>query len=394
MMEVLQLIAKCGTLVVVVLHQPRYEIFAQFDNLLLLTTGGRTVYNAQTSKAMTYFQSLGYNKAKMVNPADFLLDVISGMVENKYGHRTIDFAEKWSATIKNNQAEYNLKINKNFIFEKDNSDYKPRKRMSMIAQTSICAKRAFSVMFRQKWQIIVDVILILLCGFVVGLITDPVHIDMVPPNIDFTVMGASVVGAIISLRIFGDDRLMYWRFASVGINRFSYYLGGCIAGFMWCFIQPLLFLSIWWINAMPQASFYHYYLILTLGMFVVQGIGHSISVAIDPNKAVLVAVVITLIWNFLNGFQPTLTSLNGSILGKIITSTCYSRWQQEALFMKEIGAWSDVYESERKYQHQYYGWQDGEDYYKLDIFMMITLGMCLRVLTFLFLVYLNRARQL
>merc|ERR1712176_1186551 len=240
----------------------------------------------------------------------------------------------------------------------------------------------FVVMMRQKWQIVVDVILILLTGVVVGFIVDPVHIDMVPSNIDFTVMGSSVVGAIISLRIFGNDRLMYWRFASVGINRFSYYLGGCVAGFMWCFIVPLLFLCVWWINAMPQASFFDYYFILTLGMFIVQGIGHAVSVAIDPNKAVLVAVVITLIWNFLNGFQPTLVSLNSSFLGKFITTTCYSRWQQEALFGKELDAWSDVYKDQIDYQHSYYGWKSGDKHYATDIAMMMIIALGLRLATF------------
>merc|ERR1711933_314882 len=124
--------------------------------------------------------------AKMVNPADFLLDVISGMVENEHGHRKIDFPAEWVSTIKNNQAEYNLKINKNFIFEKHNSDYRPRKKLSVFAQTSMCAKRAFSIMFRQKWQLIIDIALIFLTGFVVGFIVDPTDLQMIASNIDFT----------------------------------------------------------------------------------------------------------------------------------------------------------------------------------------------------------------
>ena len=64
---------------------------------------------------------------------------------------------------------------------------------------------------------------------------------------------------------------------------------------------------------LPRASFVHYYVVLALGMFVVQGIGHVISVGVDPNKSILLSVVLVLIQNFLNGFQRTLTSMTGVV---------------------------------------------------------------------------------
>lgn len=63
-----------------VLHQPRYEIFNTFDDLLLLGRGGRTVYMGPCSRAIEYFSALGFQMPPLVNPADFLMDVVAGQV--------------------------------------------------------------------------------------------------------------------------------------------------------------------------------------------------------------------------------------------------------------------------------------------------------------------------
>eukprot|EP01084_Bolivina_argentea_P060635 110765_1 len=392
-MEVLKLIAKRGTMVVVVLHQPRYEIFSQFDNLLLLAQGGKTVYNGQQSKAMIYFKEMGYIKPEFVNPADFLLDIISGIVENtkNRSNEVIDFAGTWRDIDK---TKYSIMVNKEFVFDKDNNNYSSRSKLSFVTQCSMCCMRQLTINLRQKWLILTDILLIMLCGFVVGFVVDSSNLQLVPSNIDFTIMGASVIGTIVSLRIFGNDRLMYWRFASAGINKFAYYLGSTIASTPWIFLEPFFLLLTWYPMAMPHAKYIDYYSWLTIGMFVVQGIGHAISVAVDSNKSVLTSVVIVMIFNFLNGFQPTLISLHQTVFGKLGTSLCYSRWQQEALFGKEMGSWNEVYANERNFQHSYYGWKSDSQTYVIDFFMMLMIGFGFRVIGYLLLIFLNRARQL
>jgi hypothetical protein len=42
--NVLKLLTSMGLTVVSVIHQPRYEIFQMFDEVLLLGKGGKTVY--------------------------------------------------------------------------------------------------------------------------------------------------------------------------------------------------------------------------------------------------------------------------------------------------------------------------------------------------------------
>lgn len=93
--------SKLDLTVVAVVHQPRFEIFTMFDDVLLLGKGGRTVYLGPSVDALPYFevrlrnraphfprsshtlrlpptqQSLGFTCPSRVNPADHFLDIIA-----------------------------------------------------------------------------------------------------------------------------------------------------------------------------------------------------------------------------------------------------------------------------------------------------------------------------
>jgi hypothetical protein len=56
--------------IVAVVHQPRFEIFSLFDDVLLLGKGGRTVFMGPTADALGYFEQLGFKCPQYVNPAD------------------------------------------------------------------------------------------------------------------------------------------------------------------------------------------------------------------------------------------------------------------------------------------------------------------------------------
>ena len=74
----LRVIANLGLTVVAVIHQPRAEIFASFDDLLLLAPGGMTVFTGPQKKVMDYFYDCGLTPTPNANPADTILDFIAG----------------------------------------------------------------------------------------------------------------------------------------------------------------------------------------------------------------------------------------------------------------------------------------------------------------------------
>jgi ABC-type multidrug transport system ATPase subunit len=78
----LRKLADVGQAVLVTIHQPSAQLFAQFDTLLLLAKGGKTVYfgdigdNADTVKQ--YFGSNGAPCPPNANPAEHMIDVVTG----------------------------------------------------------------------------------------------------------------------------------------------------------------------------------------------------------------------------------------------------------------------------------------------------------------------------
>lgn len=78
----LRKLANVGQAVLVTIHQPSAQLFAQFDTLLLLAKGGKTVYfgdigdNGNTIK--DYFNCNGVPCPQGANPAEFMIDVVTG----------------------------------------------------------------------------------------------------------------------------------------------------------------------------------------------------------------------------------------------------------------------------------------------------------------------------
>lgn len=94
--NLLKSIARLGVNCVAVLHQPRYEIFSAFDDLLLLAPGGQTVYLGPQKDVVRYFKELGFEFAPLQNPADVLMDILSGTgVNKKVNLSPADLVKEW-----------------------------------------------------------------------------------------------------------------------------------------------------------------------------------------------------------------------------------------------------------------------------------------------------------
>ena len=68
-----------GVTIAAVIHQPSYEIFQMFDDILLLAKGGRTAFYGPEGQVQGYFEKLGYALPQRTNPADVYMDIIAGI---------------------------------------------------------------------------------------------------------------------------------------------------------------------------------------------------------------------------------------------------------------------------------------------------------------------------
>ncbi|XP_015900453.1 ABC transporter G family member 22 isoform X1 [Ziziphus jujuba] len=79
--QMLHDIAEAGKTVVTTIHQPSSRLFHKFDKLILLGKGS-LLYFGKASEAMTYFSSIGCSPLIAMNPAEFLLDLANGNVND------------------------------------------------------------------------------------------------------------------------------------------------------------------------------------------------------------------------------------------------------------------------------------------------------------------------
>ncbi|KAI4348846.1 hypothetical protein L6164_009516 [Bauhinia variegata] len=79
--QMLQDIAEAGKTVVTTIHQPSSRLFHKFDKLILLGKGS-LLYFGKASEAMVYFQTIGCSPLIAMNPAEFLLDLANGNIND------------------------------------------------------------------------------------------------------------------------------------------------------------------------------------------------------------------------------------------------------------------------------------------------------------------------
>lgn len=89
--------------VIAVIHQPSFNLFNKFGNVIIQDKKGQNIFNGPPSKLITYLREFDLNCPKYYNPAEFILDVANG-----------DFGE----TILENLADFQRKRHE-FIIERE-----------------------------------------------------------------------------------------------------------------------------------------------------------------------------------------------------------------------------------------------------------------------------------
>eukprot|EP00386_Alphamonas_edax_P003151 GDKI01009677.1.p1 GENE.GDKI01009677.1~~GDKI01009677.1.p1 ORF type:complete len:723 (-),score=240.73 GDKI01009677.1:1332-3500(-) len=105
-LKILVDMAKAGRTVICTMHQPRSQVFALFDQLLLLSRG-EVVYQGPAAEAEHHFKSMSYACPKHFNPADFMLDLLSTKANGQDGSEQSagDGIEASGSETGNNMAE-------------------------------------------------------------------------------------------------------------------------------------------------------------------------------------------------------------------------------------------------------------------------------------------------
>lgn len=142
-----------GQAILCTIHQPSAMLMQEFDRLLFLAKGGKTVYFGDLGDNMktliNYFESKGSTKCPDdANPAEWMLEVI-GAAPGSFADR--DWAEVWNSSPERQQVRAELEEMKTTLSQKPAAPQVTGYEefaMPLFSQFLICLQR----MFQQYWR--------------------------------------------------------------------------------------------------------------------------------------------------------------------------------------------------------------------------------------------------
>eukprot|EP00039_Didymoeca_costata_P009519 m.126277 g.126277 ORF g.126277 m.126277 type:complete len:897 (-) comp14512_c0_seq3:966-3656(-) len=379
--------AEGGLTVVTVLHQPRYEIFQMFDEVLFLGKGGRTVYLGPAESAQAYFQTLGFKLPDLVNPPDFYMDVIADP-------KGKDLVAEWSSKgegFVGSLTQANIAHRAT-----DENDYHPRVSRNAFQQAWVFFKREYALQVRMISVHITDCILLLLGAAVVGTIYLDANLSGQMQSSFMSALVFGLVTALAHLRVFGTARAVFWRESASGVNRLSYFVAANLANLPMQILSALVYLSIYFTLVSPRATIYNHILVFSLSSWSVSGMSYAISILVSPRNSQLVVTVLMLISGLLGGLNPTLKTMHSvPFLGILLPSLSFARWMMEALNQAEVGEYPVVLEPEGYAVQTRIGYTIGKAHERFSycLGMLTLLGVGARLLAFVALLLCNRGAQ-
>ncbi|KAJ3071440.1 hypothetical protein HDU98_005334 [Podochytrium sp. JEL0797] len=325
--EILRKISTLGLTIVAVVHQPRYEIFRQFNDLLMLVPGGKTAYIGPTAFVVEYYKVLGYFFDAQANPADILMDILSGQGINTKGDKiTPDgLADRWEtfgkawvdAQLTHDAESLDRKLPSKSECDAaiQNLEQIAKKRgSSLLTQIGLCHNRYLIQQYRRAGSLAIEIGVASLAGALMGIainnqngqifkgiVVDP-YAELTPSTMEWLIpqlglligMACSLAGAPAGVKVFAEEQTVFWREAANGHNKLGYFTGKALSSIYRFLLSSLHFASIFVFLGLPSASFGFIYVVIMLQFWSVYGMAMMVSMIVRREDSALLSVVVCL----------------------------------------------------------------------------------------------------
>ena len=271
-----------------------------------------------------------------------------------------------------------------------------------------CLVRAMLQQYRTKSSFFFEIGVASLGGFLIGLAQNShdgnnfsglYHqpYEALSPAMDYqsvpimALLVAISIGLIASspgVKVFGEEKLVYWREASSGHNRLAYYLGKLIASLPRVVLGCFHFTTLFMLLATPIISWPRAFTANLLYYLAVYGLASCVSMVTRREDGPLLATMASLIVGVLSGFAPTLA----------VTKTWHMSWLWRAspgVWMAELYFSENVLPSKHLYQVANASESTGFqlDRYALDCWVLLAIGLVYRILAGIGMVMVKRNKQ-
>lgn len=374
-MRLLRAISKLGVTTITIIHQPREQIFNGFDNLLLLGNGCE-IYAGHTADVSNYFGTLGFTFPTRANPADTIMDVITGNGQEytndpAWSDRAVDkLIEEWRTHA--NQPDFNSDLHllpTESLRDTTETSLRPpspvrpvsimssveqehtlrqtmqKRGASWPAQMYYCCKRSVTQQVRNKGSFFFEIGVCALAGGIIGLSAFAakgqlfrglyqVPFTILSSAVDYQsvsqmgLLGGMAIGLAASapaVKVFGEEKLIFNREASSGHSMSAYYVGKTLSVLPRLCLSSLHFSVFMGILATPLMSFSQMFAANLLYFYCVYGLASCVGMVVKREDGPLLAVMASLIIGVLGGVAPPLSKVKA--------------WHLEGLWRMSPGVW-------------------------------------------------------
>ncbi|KAF9875361.1 hypothetical protein CkaCkLH20_07181 [Colletotrichum karsti] len=352
MMRTLKAVARLGITVIVIIHQPRSEIFQLFDNLILLGNG-QTIYEGPQAEVQGYFQNIGFHFPEHSNHGDVVTDIITGngRIYKPSGEISKDsLISNWSAHHQVNspaskEHHTSMMMNNSGMHEAIKHRGAP-----FFKQLWLCLRRSMVQQYRTKAAFWSEMGLAAIAGFLLGLaehskkgilfvgtfkepysiLSTAVDIKSAPELALLIAIAIGLVAGAPGVKSFSEELLVHRREAEAGHNRLAYFLAKLISVLPRMFFGCLHFSTFVLLLTVPVINWGLAFLANFLYFYCIYGLANIISMLVPREDAPLVATMISLIVAILSGAAPPLAKAKD--------------WHLEWLWRASPGVWlAEIY---------------------------------------------------
>ena len=339
-------VARAGRTVVATIHQPRANIFALFDKLLILSAG-KTVYFGPTSEAIHYFADCGFYCPSFTNPADYFMDITT--VDNRKA-----FMEASTNRVQALITNYaNSTIAADLVTEIDTQvqgqDLSKEKSLTGYAagqwtQFKLLFQRSYRNTSRSTFLTTIRYVTTAIMATLIGLIyfQIPLNQESIQDRtglLFFLTLNQSFPALIGAINAFPAERRLFYRERAAGMyTTASYFLAKSVSEFPVIVSAPILFVCInYWLTGLQLLAdrFFLMILILMCTALSAQSFGLLFSsIFKTPEGAQQVSTLILIVFVLFGGFYQNAD--NVAVYFVWVPYISFIRWGFEALVHNEF----------------------------------------------------------
>ncbi|XP_065318984.1 broad substrate specificity ATP-binding cassette transporter ABCG2-like [Gordionus sp. m RMFG-2023] len=361
-----------GCNIIMSIHQPRYDIFKAFNNLILLSSG-QIVYHGLSSQALDYFSAIGFECEVHNNPADFFLDVVEKnskrIIKDEDGHikdmgddenagyhgmPKVDLAMKYDKSLPYTKVQCALKeIDKikpelkkqNFIRKLTKKGRSTMYSTNFCEQFGVVSRRTIMNIIRNPQPVLVQSFTMIMYSFIVGFIY--FHVDNsikfgLQNRIGalFFILMNQVFGNLSAIELFMKERVLYVHETTNGFYRVSvYFLSKLLCDLIPMRFVPVLLVSIiaYWMIGLKRYAGNYFIFILSLICLTTSASSMALLASVSYDTIGVATNYCGLVFVFMMVFGGLFVNLQ-SISPKIRWLKYFSifRYAYNALLINEI----------------------------------------------------------